>query len=89
MIVKNGKVFEKEGTYGREGYIYQEYRPVPEFDGNFTTIKPEWKDVRVGMEKCLAIISNEGEDIKDILSLEEIEEAVRFTIFELSEDDDE
>ena len=60
-------------------------------DGNFTTIKPEWKDARVGMVKCLAIINNEGEDIKDILSLEEIEEAVRFTIFELetSEDDDE
>lgn len=61
------------------------------FDGDFTTIKPEWKDARVGMVKCLAIINNEGEDIKDILSLEEIEEAVRFTIFELetSEDDDE
>ena len=60
-------------------------------DGNFTTIKPEWKDVRVGMVKCLAIINNEGEDLKDILSLEEIEEAVRFTIFELetSEDEDE
>lgn len=60
-------------------------------DGNFTTIKPEWKDVIVGMVKCLAIINNEGEDIKDILSFEEIEDAVRFTIFELetSEDEDE
>lgn len=60
-------------------------------DGDFTSIKPEWKDVRVLMVKCLAIINNEGEDLKDILSLEEIEEAVRFTIFELetSEDGDE
>lgn len=60
-------------------------------DGDFTTIKPEWKDARVGMVKCLAIINNEGEDLIDILDLEEIEEAVRFTIFELgtSEDDDE
>lgn len=60
-------------------------------DGDFTTIKPVWKDARVDMVKCLAIINNEGEDIKDIISLEEIEEAVRFTIFELetSEDDDE
>lgn len=60
-------------------------------EGDFTTIKPEWKDARVGMVKCLAIINNEGEDLKDILSREEIEEAVRFTIFELetSEDDDE
>lgn len=60
-------------------------------DGDFTTIKPEWKDARVGMVKCLAIINNEGEDLIDILGLEEIEDAVRFTIFELgtSEDDDE
>ena len=60
-------------------------------EGDFTSIKPEWRDARVGMVKCLAIINNEGEDIKDILSLEEIENAVRFTIFELetSEDDDE
>ena len=60
-------------------------------DGNFTTIKPVWKDARAGMVKCLAIINNEGEDLKDILSREEIEEAVRYTIFEMetSEDDDE
>lgn len=60
-------------------------------DGDFTTIKPEWKEARVRMVKCLEIINNEGEDIKDILSLEEIEEAARFTIFELetSEDDNE
>lgn len=60
-------------------------------EGDFTTIKPEWKDARVGMVKCLAIINNEGKYLKDILSREEIEEAVRFTIFEMetSEDDDE
>lgn len=37
-IVKNGNVYEKDGTYGKEGFIFQEYMPVPEFDGNFTTI---------------------------------------------------
>lgn len=60
-------------------------------DGDFTTIKPVWENARVGMVKCLAIINNEGEDLKDILSLEEIEEAVRYTIFEVetSEDDNE
>lgn len=60
-------------------------------EGDFTTIKPEWKDARVGMAKFLAIINNEGEDLKDILSREEIEEAVLYTIFEMetSEDDDE
>ena len=52
-------------------------------EGDFTTIKPGWKDARVGMVKCLAIINNEGEDLIDILGLKEIEEAVRFTIFEL------
>lgn len=52
-------------------------------EGDFTTIKPGWKDVRVGMVKCLAIINNEGEDLIDILGLEEIEDAVRFTLFEL------
>lgn len=60
-------------------------------EGDFESIKPEWKDARDRMVKCLAIINNEGEDLKDIISLEEIEEAVSFTIFELetSEDDDE
>lgn len=60
-------------------------------DGDFTSIKSDWKDAKVGIVKYLAIINNEGEDLKDILSLEEIEEAVRFTIFELgtSEDDNE
>ena len=50
--------------------------------GDFESIKPEWKAARVGLTKCLAIINNEGENIKDTLSLEEIEEAIRFTIFE-------
>lgn len=60
-------------------------------NGDFSSIKPGWKDARVGLVKCLAIVNNEGEDLKGILSLEEIEDAVRFTIFELetSEDDDE
>ena len=52
-------------------------------EGDFTTIKRGWKDARVGMEKCLAIINNEGEALIDILGLEEIEDAVRFTLFEL------
>lgn len=52
-------------------------------DGDFTTIKPGWKDARVGMVKCLAIINNDGEDLIDILGLKEIEDAVRFTLFEL------
>ena len=52
-------------------------------NGNFESIKSGWKDARLGLAKCLAIVNNEGKNIEDILSLEEIEEAARFTIFEL------
>lgn len=58
-------------------------------DGDFTTIKPGWKDVRLGLAKCLAIINNEGENLIDILGLEEIEDAARFTLFELEGDEHE
>jgi hypothetical protein len=58
-------------------------------DGDFTTIKPEWKDARIGLSKCLAIINNEGEDLIDILDLEGIEDAVRFTLFELEGEENE
>lgn len=60
-------------------------------EGDFTTIKLGWEDVRVGMEKCLAIINNEGDGLIDTIGLEAIEDVVRFTIFELetSEGDNE
>lgn len=60
-------------------------------NGDFESIKTGWKVARLGLTKCLAIVNNEGENIEDILSIEEIEDAVRFTIFELetSEDDNE
>ena len=58
-------------------------------EGDFTTIKPGWEDARAGLVKCLAIINNEGEGLIDILDLEEIEDAVRFTIFELKEEENE
>jgi glutathionylspermidine synthase len=31
-------VFAQPGTYGAEGYIYQAYAPLPEFDGNYPVI---------------------------------------------------
>ena len=53
------------------------------FDGDFTTIKTEhWKYIKNDLIRCLAIIDNEGENLKDILTSEEIEEAVKYTIFE-------
>jgi glutathionylspermidine synthase len=37
-IYKNGTVTEKDGTYGKEGYIFQEYSPMPSFNGNSVSI---------------------------------------------------
>lgn len=31
-------VFAQPGTYGAEGYVYQSYSPLPEFDGNYPVI---------------------------------------------------
>lgn len=50
--------------------------------GDFKTIQKKWKDKKNELIRCLAIIENEGEDLKNILSAVEIEEAVRYTIFE-------
>lgn len=58
-------------------------------EGDFTTIKSGWEDARDRMVKCLTIINTEGEGLIDILGLEEIEDAVRFTIFELERGENE
>lgn len=52
-------------------------------DGDFTTIKKDhWKKIKNDLNRCLEIIDNEGENLKDILTSEEIKEAVKYTIFE-------
>ena len=51
-------------------------------DGDFSTIKENWKETRNDLIRCLAIIDNNGEDLKDILGVDEIKEAVKYTIFE-------
>lgn len=52
-------------------------------DGDFSIIKKEhWKYIKNDLIRCIAIIDNEGENLKDILTSEEIEEAVKYTIFE-------
>lgn len=59
-------------------------------DGNFNIIKEDdWKQTKNDLIRCLAIIDNEGEYLKGILTSEEIEEAVKFTIFEETGDDKE
>jgi glutathionylspermidine synthase len=41
-------VYAQPGTYGAEGYVYQAYAPLPEFDGNYPVIG-SWI---VGDEPC-------------------------------------
>ena len=41
-------VFAQPGTYGAEGYVYQAYAPLPEFDGNYPVVG-SWI---VGNEPC-------------------------------------
>lgn len=37
-IQRGGVVFSTSGTYGREGYVYQRYSPLPSFEGNYPVI---------------------------------------------------
>ena len=53
------------------------------YDGDFNALdKERWKGIKNDLNRCLKIIDNEGENLKDILTSEEIEEAVKYTIFE-------
>lgn len=52
-------------------------------DGDFNTLdKERWKGIKNDLNRCLEIIDNEGENLKGILTSEEIEQAVKYTIFE-------
>lgn len=51
-------------------------------EGDFTSIKKNWSEARNDLIRCLAIIDNDGEELKDILGVEEINEAINYTIFE-------
>ena len=53
------------------------------YDGDFNALdKERWKGIKNDLNRCLKIIDNEGENLKDILTSEEIKEAVKYTIFE-------
>ena len=51
-------------------------------NGEFKVNKPEWTKAKNDLYRYLTIIDNDGENLKDILTTEEIKEAINFTIFE-------
>lgn len=51
-------------------------------EGNFKTIQKDWKEARNELSRYLTIIDNKGENLNDILTVDEIEEVMRYTIFE-------
>ena len=52
-------------------------------DGDFNILdKDRWNEMKNDLNRCMKIIDNEGENLKDILTSEEIKEAVKYTIFE-------
>ena len=53
------------------------------YDGDFNVLdKERWNGIKNDLNRCLKIIDNEGENLKDILTSDEIKEAVKYTIFE-------
>jgi glutathionylspermidine synthase len=37
-LCRGGRITESTGDYGEEGYIFQRYAPLPQFDGNYPVI---------------------------------------------------
>ena len=52
------------------------------WDGEFNITKPDLIKAKDDLNRCLMIIDNGGENLKDILTTEEIDEAIGYTIFE-------
>lgn len=51
-------------------------------DEDFTAIKSKRESVINDFNRCMKIIDNEGENLDEILTPEEINEAINYTIFE-------
>ena len=59
-------------------------------DGDFNALdKERWKETKNDLNRCLKIIDNEDENLKDILTSEEIKEVVKYTIFEQTGENEE
>jgi hypothetical protein len=58
-------------------------------DGDFGTIQEYMEELLDKLSACLAIIRRKGEDLKEVLGVEDIEEAVKYTIYEQTHEDEE
>lgn len=58
-------------------------------DGDFDTIQEYTEELLDKLSTCLAIIGRKGEDLKEVLGFEDIEEAVEYTIYEQTHEDEE
>lgn len=58
-------------------------------DGDFDTIQEYTEELLDKLSTCLAIIGRKGEDLKEVLGIEDIEEAVKYTIYEQTHEDEE
>ena len=54
-------------------------------DGDFDSIQDDIDDIIDRMAICMAIISKKGEQIDGVLTLDQIDEAVTYTIYEQTE----
>ena len=52
------------------------------WDGEFNIDNSEWAKAKNDLYRYLTIIDNEGEYLDDILTAEQIDEAINYTIFE-------
>lgn len=58
-------------------------------DGDFDTIQEYTEELLDKLSTCFAIIGRKGEDLKEVLGVEDIEEAVKYTIYEQTHEDEE
>lgn len=54
-------------------------------DGDFDSVQEYTGEIRANLATCLAIIGRGGDGIKDLLGVGEIDEAIKYTIYEQTE----
>lgn len=57
-------------------------------EGEFESIQLHIEDITERLANCLAIIRAKGENLNEVISDDQIDSAVKFTIFELIDDNE-